>query len=298
MKPGDVASVPDCSGIYYIDTGMYDTAEYGSVYVIDADRPALIDTGMGTNRGRLYEALERLDVQPEYIIPTHVHLDHAGGAGFLANRYPEATVLIHERGVPHLVSPGRLVAGTKEAVGDQWEFYTEPEPVSEGRIAGLTDGDTVDLGNRTLDVLEAVGHAPHQAIFRDRQEEVVFTADAAGIYVPQLDELRVTTPPPQFDLEQCHADVDMIRELGPRLLCFGHFGPREFDRDLLAGYKRRLLEWVEAVKKRRAELNQDEEVVEHFASTVPDRTIEVWGERKARAEARLNTRGVLAYLEK
>ncbi len=290
-------AVPGTTDLYYLDTGMYDTANYGAVYVIDAERPAVVDTGIGTNREYLFDALEELNVVPDLILPTHVHLDHAGGAGFLAEAFPDATVMTHEIGVPHLVDPGRLVEGTRAAVGEQWRYYVEPEPIPEDRIEPLSGGETLDLGDRALDVHHAPGHAPHQVFFHDRGDDVVFTADAAGVYVPQLDEVRQTSPPSAFNMDACHEDVDAIRALDPRILCFGHFGPREFDDDFLAEYKRTLLEWVEAVKRKREELGDDEAVVEHFAAHAQERFVDCWGERKARAEERLNARGVLAYLD-
>ncbi len=297
IEPGEYAPVPGCTDLYCLDTGMYDTANYGSVYLLDAERPAVIDTGIGTNREYLFDALDDLGMTPAYVLPTHVHLDHAGGAGFLAERYPEATVMVHETGAEHLVDPGRLVAGTKAAVGDQWRFYVEPEPIPEDRIETLSGGETLDLGDRDLDVHHAPGHAPHQVVFHDRGDDVVFTADAAGIYVPQLDRIEPTSPPSRFDLHGCQEDADAIRELDPRYLCFGHFGPREFEDELLAEYKRTLAEWVEAVRRKREELGDDEAVVEHFAEHAPEDHIEVWGEEKAREEERLNARGVLGYLD-
>jgi glyoxylase-like metal-dependent hydrolase (beta-lactamase superfamily II) len=296
MAIGDVSPVPGCTDLYYVDTGMYDTATYGSVYLLDAERPAVVDTGIGTNRELLFAAIDDvLAGRLEFVLPTHVHLDHAGGAGFLADRHPEATVYTHERGVRHLVDPARLVAGTKAAVDDQWEFYVEPRPVPEDRIAGVTDGDRLDLGDRTLTVFHAPGHAPHQVVFHDDLDDVVFTADAAGIYVPSEDRVQPTTPPANFDLEQCLDDVRMIEDLDPETLCFGHFGSREFDPSVTEGYRRTLVEWVEAVRQRREELEDDEAVVDHFVSN-PE-VVDVWGERKARAEMRLNVRGVLGYLD-
>ena len=292
-----MAAVPDCTGIYYLDTGMYGTPNYGAAYVVDAEHPAVVDTGIGTNREYLFDALDELGVTPDLILPTHVHLDHAGGAGFLAERYPDATVMTHEIGVPHLVDPERLVRGTRAAVGDQWEYYVEPKPVPEDRIEPLSGGETLDLGDRDLDVHHAPGHAPHQVFFHDRGDDVVFAGDAAGIYIPAFDEIRQTSPPSAFDLEGAQADVDAVRELDPRYVCFGHFGPREFDDALLAEYKRTLMEWVEAIRQRREELGDDEAVVEHFAAHAPERYVDLWGERKARAEERLNARGVLAYLD-
>ncbi len=297
IEPGEYAPVPGCTDLYYLDTEMYGAKNYGSVYLLDAERPAVIDTGIGNKREYLFDALDDLGMTPEWILPTHVHLDHAGGAGFLAERYPEATVTMHESAVEHLVDPTRLVAGTRAAVGIQWEYYVEPEPIPEERIQPLSGGETLDLGDRALDVHHAPGHAPHQVIFHDRGDDVVFTADAAGIYVPQLDEIRQTSPPSRFDLHGCQADADTIRDIDPRYLCFGHFGPKEFHDEDMAEYKRTLAEWVEAVRQKRAELGDDDAVIAHFAEHAPEDTIEVWGERKAREEEKMNTRGVLTYLD-
>ncbi|MFB6130814.1 MAG: MBL fold metallo-hydrolase, partial [Salinigranum sp.] len=244
-----------------------------------------------------FDAIEEyLGGELDYVLPTHVHLDHAGGAGYLAERYPEATVLTHEIGVPHLVDPEGLIEGTKAAVGDQWEFYVDPRPVPEDRIEGLTDGDEVDLGDRTLTVHHAPGHATHQVVFEDDADGVVFTADAAGIWIPDLARLEPTTPPPRFDLDQCLADAGTIADLDPEVLCFGHFGPREYDDALIERYKRILIEWVEAVRQERAE-RDDDAVVDHFVETVDADLIETWNERRAEGHASLNSRGVMRYLD-
>ncbi|MFO7833293.1 MAG: MBL fold metallo-hydrolase [Halohasta sp.] len=294
MAPGDCIQIDD-RPIYSVDTGMYDVAGYGSVYILDSDRPALVDTGLGTNRQYIVDALDERGVEDlAYIIPTHAHLDHAGGAGFLAERFPEAEVLIHERAVRHLVDPQRLVEGTKAAVGEMWDYYTEPKPIPDDRIRGLEDGDDVDLGSLRLTAHEAPGHAPHQHVL-ETDTGVVFTADAAGLYVPDRDEIRVTSPPPQFEVDQCLDDVSTIQSLDPELLCFAHFGPRTYDERLLDGYKRSLVEWVEAVRQRRDELVDDAAVIQYFA----DHTefTEIWGDEKGREEAKLNTRGALAFLD-
>ncbi|MEZ3144551.1 MBL fold metallo-hydrolase [Halobaculum sp. MBLA0143] len=297
MAAGDVTTVAECTDLHYVDTGMYGTPGYGAVYVIDADRPAVVDTGIGTHHDRVLDALAELGVEPELILPTHVHLDHAGGAGFLAEAFPDAEVRVHEIGLDHLVDPSRLVAGTKAAVGEQWEYYVDPEPVPADRIAPLTDGDEVDLGDRTLTAHHAPGHAPHQVVFHDDRDDAVFTGDAVGIYVPALDAVRQTTPPSQFDLDRAIADVETVAALDPETLCFPHFGATTASDSLFSGYKRTLVEWVENVRRARAEATDDESVVASFADAVDGDLIEVWGEEKARAEERLNTRGVLGYLD-
>lgn len=300
MAIGDYYPVTlgDCPDYYYIDTGMYDTERYGSMYIVDAERAALIDTGIGTNYEFILGAMDEIGIEREdlaVIAPTHVHLDHAGGAGLLAEACPNAEVYVHEIGAPHLADPSRLIEGTKHAVGDQWEYYVDPAPVSEERITELEGGDTIDLGDRVLDVHHAPGHAPHQVIYHDPDHEVVATGDAAGIWVPELQGVRQTSPPSNFDLEACLSDVETIRSLDPEVLLFGHFGPTEASDALLDEYREVLTEWVEAVEEKHAQLEDDEAVIEYFVAETE--MAEIWGERKARAEERLNTRGVLAYLD-
>ena len=300
MNAGEFEPVHGVPDLFVHDTGMFDTDEYGSVYVYDADEPAVIDTGTGANRETLFKTLDEVGIERDdlaWIVATHAHLDHAGGAGHLAKRYPEAEVVVPEQGVRHLVDPEALVAGTKSAVGDQWRYYDDPEPVPEDRIIGLADGDRIDLGDRELVVHDAPGHAPHHAVYHEPDAEVVFTADAAGIYVPEVDTVRQTTPPPQFDLDQCLRDLGAVADLEPEYCCFGHFGPRKYDESLIGEAKRAYVEWVEAVRAKRAELDGDDEaVVEHFESTSAD--VEFWNPERARADASLNTRGVLTYLDR
>lgn len=299
MAIGDLYEVehPSVSDIHYVDTGMYGIAEYGAVYVLDAPEPAVIDTGIGTNVEHMFAALDSLDIAREelsYIIPTHVHLDHAGGAGFLAAECPDATVLCPEVGAPHLVDPSRLWAGTKRAVGERIEFYREPEPVPEDRIEAIAGGDVIDLGDRTLDVYDAPGHAPHQAVFHSPTDDVVFVADAAGIYAQRADSVRPTSPPSNFDLELCLEDVALLRELDPELLLYAHYGPAETG-DKLDVYETVLTEWVEEIAAERERLDSDEAVVDAVASRMP--VVEPWTEQAVWTEAAMNVRGVLGYLD-
>ncbi|SFB67965.1 Glyoxylase, beta-lactamase superfamily II [Halobiforma haloterrestris] len=305
MERGELTEVTtgDCSDLYYVDTGMYDTDGYGAAYVLDAERPAVVETGIGTNHERILAALAELDIDREEVAAiavTHIHLDHAGGAGFLAEACPNADVCVHAAGASLLADPGRLVAGTKAAVGDQWEFYTEPKPIPEERIREIEGGDVVDLGDHELHVHEAPGHAFHQVVFEDPENDAVFTGDAAGIWLPGTEEIVETSPPSDFDLEQCLEDLETIGEIDPDVLLYTHFGPREVGDDLedaLAEYGDVLSTWVEAVESKRRELEDDEAVIDHFAETVGSERADTWGERKASAEAAMNVRGVLGYLD-
>ena len=300
MQAGDLREVTTggCSDLYYLDTGMYDTDEYGAVYIYDAARPAIVETGIGTHHDLILDALDELDIAREdvaVIAPTHVHLDHAGGAGFLAEACPNAEVYVHETGAPHLADPSRLVKGTKAAVGNQWEFYVEPEPIPENRIVAIRGGDEINLGDHHLEAYHAPGHAPHQVVFYDRDDEALFAGDAAGIWVPSIERIRQTSPPSTFDLEGCLADLETIRDLDPEAILYTHFGPREYEAGIMDEYAAVLTEWVESVEERYEEVGDEAAVAEFFA----DRSdmADVWGERKAREEEKLNARGVLKYLQ-
>lgn len=291
MGIGDVYAVEGCEGVHYVDTGMYDTAEYGAVYILTGDQPAVVDTGIGTHIDRVFDALERLDIPRDAlsaIIPTHVHLDHAGGAGFLADACPNADVYVHERGAPHLIDPERLVEGTRRAVGDQWKYYVEPKPVPADAVVEISDGDTIALGSRTLGVHHAPGHAPHQVVFYDQSTNALFTADAAGIWVPSLQEVRETSPPPNFDLEQCIRDVEMIQRLNPEHLLYPHFGPAP--QRALEEYPSVLRSWVQTVREAVEEHGTVADAARALA--LEDEVATVWGSDKARGEVEMNVRGV------
>jgi glyoxylase-like metal-dependent hydrolase (beta-lactamase superfamily II) len=300
MAIGDVREVTtgECTDCYYVDTGMYDTEAYGAAFVLDAERPAIVETGIGTNHEYILDALDEIGIDPvdvEVIAPTHVHLDHAGGAGFLAQACPNADVYVPEVGARHLVDPGRLVEGTKRAVGDQWQFYVEPEPVPEERVVELQDGDVVDLGDHELQAYHAPGHAPHQVVFYDPANDALFVGDAAGIWVPSIEAIRETSPPSNFDLEGCLDDVETIRDVEPSTLLYTHFGPRPYSEAAMDEYADVLTEWVEAVEAKREEFGDDDAVVEHFVAE--QEMTDVWGAKKAEAETAMNVRGVLRYLD-
>lgn len=286
-------------GLYYVDLELYDVPRMGAAYILDAERPAIIETGIGKRHHRILRALEALDIareDVEVVTPTHVHLDHAGGAGYLANECPNATVLTYERGVPHLVDPSRLVAGTKRTVGEQWQYYVEPVPIPDDRVRGIEDGERIDLGDRELEVHHAPGHARHQAVYYDHQADAVFTADAAGIYVPQANRLEPTTPPTQFDLDRSIADVEMLRDLEPATLLYTHFGPRSDAREALSRYERVLGEWVSTIRRQRQRLDDNEAVIDYFIERTE--MTDIWGEQKAIPETRMNVQGVLDYLDR
>ena len=291
------ATAGDTTDLYYVDTEMYDSREYGSVYILDADRPALVDTGTGYNYETILEGMAEVGIEPEelsVIALTHVHLDHAGGASILAENCPNADVCIHESGARFLRDPTRIWAGTKAVMGERIRYYREPDPIPEDRILELEDGDTIGLGDHTLSVHHAPGHAFHQVVYHDDENDGVVTADAAGLNLPSVDGVTQTSPPTDFHLERCLDDIAMLQELDASALYYGHFGDRETD-DLLAEYADVLQSWVGAVEAKREELEDDEAVIEHFVDRAE--TPDAWNDEHARGETEINVRGVLRYLD-
>lgn len=299
MGIGDIRRVAAdaCSEIYYVDIGMYGVGEYSSVYIVDDDRPAIVETGLGERPDLVLDALTEVGIDHddvEVIALTHVHLDHAGGAGELAAACPNATVAVHEAGVPHLVDPAAIVAGTKQVVGEFWKYYAEPTPVPAERIRDLSDGDVIDLGEHDLRVHHAPGHASHQVVFEVPSADAVFTADAVGSYFPSTDAVQAVSSPPEFDLEQCLADVDLVRSLDPSTLLFSHYGPRPAG-DTLDEYESALTAWIASIAQQRRRLSDDKAVFKHLldAKVAPEN----WHEDLVYGEFRTNFSGATLFLD-
>jgi glyoxylase-like metal-dependent hydrolase (beta-lactamase superfamily II) len=221
---------PVADGITAIDTFMGGRARYTAAYLLDAAEPTLVETGPGTSVEPVAAALDRLGIGPRalaHIVLTHIHLDHAGGVGQLAERFPRATVWVHERGAPHLVDPSRLVASTARVWGEREmrELFGPAEPVDDERVRSLRDTDVIRMGDRELEVLDTPGHASHHVALVDSLTGAAFTGDALGIHVPDLPVLRPATPPPEFDLERYVTSIERIRAAARSILLFAHFGP-------------------------------------------------------------------------
>jgi glyoxylase-like metal-dependent hydrolase (beta-lactamase superfamily II) len=290
------ATAGGTTDLYYVDTALYETPGYGSIYVFDAERPAIVETGTGYRHELILDAVEQAGLVPEdieVIAVTHVHLDHAGGTSRLLEACPNADVYCYEAGAQFLTDPAKIWEGTKAVVGDRIEYYVEPDPIPESRLVSLGDGETVDLGDHELRAHHAPGHAFHQAVFYDPANDGVFTADAAGIHSPTVGGLRYTSPPPGFDLEECLEDVAMLQDIDPDALYYSHFGDYETG-DNLARYADVLESWVDRVEGLRAEL-ADEAVIESLAEEAENEG--TWASQHARGEERMNAEGVFHYLD-
>jgi glyoxylase-like metal-dependent hydrolase (beta-lactamase superfamily II) len=240
-------------GITAIDTFFGGHEGGTAAYLVEAYEPTIVDTGPTTSADRVIAGLAECGIAAgdlAHIVVTHIHLDHAGGVGRLAARFPKATVWAHERGAPHLADPTRLIASATRVYGERRMAYLfgPIEPVPPDRLRPLTGGQRLSIGKRALEVVHTPGHAPHHVALVDTDTGAVFTGDALGVYIRDLRVLRPATPPPDFDVELAVASVERIRERACSVLLFAHFGPTdEIDRvcDLA---ERRIREWAGVVR--------------------------------------------------
>jgi glyoxylase-like metal-dependent hydrolase (beta-lactamase superfamily II) len=220
-------------GITAIDVEYVRPMLDASHLLVNCGRAAFVDTGTTHSVPGLLRAMAGRGVSPEqvdFVFVTHVHLDHAGGAGALMQALPNAVAVVHPRGARHLAEPEKLIAGTRAVYGDEAfeRMYGDIIPIPAGRIREPEDGECFDLGGRTLQVMYTEGHARHHYCLVDLSAGGVFTGDSFGISYRDLDSPRgpfvfPTTTPVHFDPERAHEAVDRIMALAPEYLFLTHF---------------------------------------------------------------------------
>jgi glyoxylase-like metal-dependent hydrolase (beta-lactamase superfamily II) len=224
--------VEAAENIYMIDDQLYSIPQAGSVYFLDEDRKALIDTGPATSSGVVLEGIKRIGRKPEdisYVIITHIHLDHSGGVGTLLKSMPKAEVVVHNRAVKHVVNPDKLVQSALEAQGKEWMIMNgEVIAVDAHKVKPVFDGDKITLGGKQeLTLMETPGHAPHELAIYESRNGGVFVGDAVAHHVAGTDISAPITPPPSFNLEQYIGSLNKIMKLAAKRLYFSHFGVSE-----------------------------------------------------------------------
>jgi glyoxylase-like metal-dependent hydrolase (beta-lactamase superfamily II) len=287
--------------IFILDTEMFGLKGYGSLYIIRALKPAIIETGFSYTLEKTLTALEELKIAPEevaYICPTHVHMDHAGGAGTLAQALPNAKVIVHERGAPHLIEPTKLIASVKRAVGALFPFYGEMIPVPKEQVIAVKGGERFELGDGyLLEVIDSPGHAPHHVCFYEQKTKGLFTGDAVGIYQEEVGFI-MTTPPPSFHFEESLITLERLRRLELKWLYFTHFGAQPRPYELIDKYEGRLRSWVEGIAELWRELGDEQAIKEHFIRE-EERTLgRIYSPEALRQEVEMNVTGVLLYLKR
>ncbi len=238
-------------GVYCIDA-LYLEPRVASIYLLrDGDEAALVDTGTCHSLENVQATLRALDIdasQVRYVVPTHVHLDHAGGASAMMGAFEQATLLIHPRGARHMADPSRLVEGTVAVYGRERfeELYGRIDAIDERRMHIVEDGETISLGARELRFFDTPGHARHHFCIFDATSEGLFTGDTFGLSYDAMKQLPrgllPTTPPTQFEPAALRESIARLAELRPRRLYLTHFGAFEDPLAQVASFYR----WIDA----------------------------------------------------
>lgn len=225
------------NNIYLIDAMDLGTKERTGTYVLTENDLTIIETSASPSVPFIMEGLRNLDLSPEeikYIIVTHIHLDHAGGAGLLLEHCPNAKIVVHEKGARHLVNPERLIAGAKAVYGDKFNALFEPiVPVPENRVIIKKEKETLSISeNCALTFFDTPGHANHHFSIYHPKVNGMFTGDTAGVFYQELfkDGIELylpSTSPNQFHPEKMLASLQLFENLDLRYIFFSHYGVSE-----------------------------------------------------------------------
>ena len=222
-------------GIHVIDTGFHRPVFDAAYLIVENGRGAFVDTGTNDSVPRLLAALDTAGLTRDtvdFVIATHVHLDHAGGAGLLMQQLPSAKLVVHPNGARHLIEPSRLMAGARAVYGDAEvaRTYGEVVGVPAERVLRTEDGMTLDFAGRPLKFLDTPGHARHHHCIWDERSHGFFTGDTFGLSYREFDTanrawLMPTTTPVQFEPEALRTSVQRMLAYRPERMYLTHYGP-------------------------------------------------------------------------
>ncbi len=217
-----VSPVPVAEGIYCREGAV------PTPYFVRGEYAAIVDPGPASSVPSVLQALGQLGWDKDkvrYIIPTHIHLDHGGGAGSLAQELPQAQVVVYHQAARHLLDPSRLVEGTRLAFGPDFEQRFGPIlPVPEARLLAVADGARLDLGGRELAIYHTPGHANHHISIFDLKAGALFCGEALGSYFPENEAVRPAVALPMFEVDVALETIEKLERLKPKLLLFAQHG--------------------------------------------------------------------------
>jgi glyoxylase-like metal-dependent hydrolase (beta-lactamase superfamily II) len=270
IHPSFPLATPLADGAWLLDTRFDDRPGTIAVFLVPhagasgrAGRFDLVEAGPAVSHDAVVRAVAATGHRVEdldTVLVTHVHLDHAGGAGTLARRYG-ARIVAHARGAPHLADPKGLLASARRVYGDALdEMWGTMESVSKNRLLVVDDGDEIEVGGRPVRVLHTPGHASHHAAFL-WPDGACYVGDAAGVRLPGSDVVRPALPPPETDLEAWDATLARLVEARPDRLRLTHFGEVDDPPAHLAEVGRKNRAWADAVLAWVAEGADESEIV-------------------------------------
>jgi glyoxylase-like metal-dependent hydrolase (beta-lactamase superfamily II) len=240
-------------GVIELDTMLGGWERVTAGYLIEGDAPVLIETGSQSSVPTLLALLGRLGVGPADlagVVVTHIHLDHAGGVGDVAQAFPNATVYVHQKGARHLVDPTKLVDSAARVYGPLLDsLYGRLEPTPAERIHVLEDLEVIPVSsNRSLTAVDSPGHAKHHLALHDSLSGVLFAGDAVGVKLPDAGVLRPSTPPPDFDLTLALHSLRRFAERRPTGLALAHYGLLDDPPDVLEEADGTLRRWADVAE--------------------------------------------------
>ncbi|WP_224361501.1 MBL fold metallo-hydrolase [Hyalangium versicolor] len=302
-------------GITAIDTEYMRHGLAAAHLIAHEGRAAFVDTGTAHSVPYLLAALDELGIARgavDYVILTHVHLDHAGGAGQLMQALPNARAVIHPRGAPHMVDPTKLIAGSIAVYGEDIyrTLYGELVPIPASRIVETRDGQRLSLAGRELEFVHTPGHALHHHAIVDVAHRNIFTGDTFGLSYRELDTengafIVPTTTPTQFDPEQLIASLDRLLAHKPQALYLMHYSRVTDVPRLAESLKQQIHQFVTIARSHRGAANRHDailadmrklwfELLRRHGCTLPDAQLE----ELLGTDLELNTQGLLVWLDR
>jgi glyoxylase-like metal-dependent hydrolase (beta-lactamase superfamily II) len=260
-------------GVIQIDTLMGGWEKATAGILVEAPRPALIETGPSTSASTVESALRQRGLAPDdlaYIAVSHIHLDHAGAVGELLSVFPKAVLLVHEKGARHMVDPSRLIDSASRVYGSLLDsFYGRMQPVEPHRIRVPKEREVIELGDGySLELFDAAGHAKHHLGILERSSGTLFAGDAAGVRLPEAGFIRPATPPADFDFEKAISTLRRFREIAPARLVLAHFGEMASASETLLESEEVLRRWMREAEAAYAENPTVDNMVRHLTETV------------------------------
>ena len=259
--------------IYAIDNCLFSIPGLSSVYLINEEKKALVDIGPATSVNVVLDGIKKFGIRPEdvdYLIHTHIHLDHAGGTGDLIKSMPRAQVIAHYRGARHIANPEKLIKGAVEAHGYEGTKKRDgfPVPIEEKRVTAVHDGDELRLSeSQLLKFINAPGHAPHSMFIHESRGNGTFTGDSAGLYVPEYDILVRSSPQPGFNAVQFVDSLKRLMAMNPSQIYFAHRGANSRVKELAELAIKKLQIWIdmtiEAIRENKIDGLAERLVAEH-----------------------------------
>lgn len=241
--------------LYSIDAYDLGLPDRTTSYLLKDDKIALIETSASPSVPHILKALEKLHIQPsniDYLILTHIHLDHAGGAGVFMQHCPNATVFVHPKGIRHLVDPSRLIASARTVYGEKFDgIFGKILPIEEEKVHPVEENETLNLGSSTLTFYHTKGHANHHISIHESLTNGMFVGDTTGVYYPDMaeedfDVILPSTSPNQFNPELMDQSIQLYEKIKPSTLYFGHYGAYHHPEYAYSEVRRYLPIFVEA----------------------------------------------------